>query len=173
MHEHEAKNRRKTGMDITSALYRQYLSVNDICQQFSVCHRTGQRDLLRVETVTEVLHPESATGPSDKRARQTESEGFLLMPDNTDRLKADIFEPLRTRYRNIFINQDITCPSLILPFSEIYITHNLPRLHIMKKIVITFFVIGFSTTSFAAKYRLKRQGSAMKRPDNQQKWPCY
>ncbi len=30
------------------------LSVDDICQQFSVCHRTGQRDLLRVETVTEV-----------------------------------------------------------------------------------------------------------------------
>lgn len=33
------------------------LSVNDICQQFSVSCRTGRRDLLRVETVTEVLSP--------------------------------------------------------------------------------------------------------------------
>ena len=33
------------------------LSVDDICQQFSVCHRTGQRDLVRVETVTEVIAP--------------------------------------------------------------------------------------------------------------------
>lgn len=33
------------------------LSVNDICQQFSVSLRTGRRDLLRVETVTEVLSP--------------------------------------------------------------------------------------------------------------------
>ena len=33
------------------------LSVNDICQQFSVSHRTGRRDLLRVETVTEVISP--------------------------------------------------------------------------------------------------------------------
>ena len=33
------------------------LSVNDISQQFSVSRRTGRRDLLRVETVTEVLSP--------------------------------------------------------------------------------------------------------------------
>lgn len=46
------------------------LSVNDICQQFSVSRRTGRRDLLRVETVTEVLSPESAVGSSDKRASQ-------------------------------------------------------------------------------------------------------
>ncbi|HCB3423565.1 TPA: DeoR family transcriptional regulator, partial [Escherichia coli] len=31
------------------------LSVNDICQQFSVSRRTGRRDLLRVETVTETV----------------------------------------------------------------------------------------------------------------------
>ncbi|QMB06643.1 DeoR family transcriptional regulator [Citrobacter freundii] len=33
------------------------LSVNDICQQFSVSRRTGRRDLLRVETVTETVSP--------------------------------------------------------------------------------------------------------------------
>lgn len=33
------------------------LSVNDICQQFSVSRRTGLRVLLRVETVTEVISP--------------------------------------------------------------------------------------------------------------------
>ncbi|HAS0916800.1 TPA: DeoR family transcriptional regulator [Enterobacter asburiae] len=33
------------------------LSVNDISQQFSVSRRTGRRDLLRVETVTEVISP--------------------------------------------------------------------------------------------------------------------
>lgn len=33
------------------------LSVNDICQQFSVSRRTGRQDLLRVETVTEVISP--------------------------------------------------------------------------------------------------------------------
>ncbi|WP_375341503.1 DeoR family transcriptional regulator [Scandinavium lactucae] len=33
------------------------LSVNDICQQFYVSRRTGRRDLLRVETVTEVISP--------------------------------------------------------------------------------------------------------------------
>ncbi|WP_373275800.1 DeoR family transcriptional regulator [Serratia marcescens] len=33
------------------------LSVDDICHQFSVSRRTGRRDLLRVETVTEVISP--------------------------------------------------------------------------------------------------------------------
>ncbi|HGG1427319.1 TPA: HTH domain-containing protein [Escherichia coli] len=33
------------------------LSVNDISQQFSVSRRTGRRDLLRVETVTEIISP--------------------------------------------------------------------------------------------------------------------
>lgn len=33
------------------------VSVNDICQRFAVSRRTGQRDLLRVETVTETISP--------------------------------------------------------------------------------------------------------------------
>lgn len=42
------------------------VSVNDICQRFAVSRRTGQRDLLRVETVTETISPKGKAGKFDK-----------------------------------------------------------------------------------------------------------
>lgn len=55
------------------------LSVNDICQQFSVSRRTGRRDLLRVETVTEnSFSRESEVGSPDKRSSQARNMQIIF-----------------------------------------------------------------------------------------------
>ncbi|EHP0861478.1 DeoR family transcriptional regulator [Escherichia coli] len=33
------------------------VSVDDVCQQFTVCRRTGRRDLSRIHRVTEIVGP--------------------------------------------------------------------------------------------------------------------